>query len=219
MYFAAATHQDPSKHCVGTATSPNVEGPYTANEIIFACPLKQGGALDAAGFTDSDGLRYVVYKIDGNSLGGGGSCGNGNGQFSTPIMLQAVETDGVTPTGSPLKILDRDAADGPLVEAPSLIRSSEGTYVLFFSSNCFNGPYYDISYATASSVNGPYTKSSKPLLVSGDNDGALNSPGGATVGQDGQLMVFHSDSEPSNAAVRQMWTAGIIIKGTTVSIS
>ena len=133
-------------------------------------------------------------------------------------MLQAVEADGVTPSGDPTEILNRDAADGPLVEAPDLILV-DGTYYLFFSSNCFNGPDYDTSYATASAVGGPYTKASSPLLVSGGDGGALNSPGGATAGPDGTRMVFHSDSVADDATVRQMWTAGITVSGGVVSIS
>ena len=218
MYFCATLSSAPSMHCVGTATSSTVDGHYNASSTVLACPTAQGGAIDPAGFQDSDGSLYVVYKIDGNSLGGGGTCGNGNGEYSTPIMLQTLESDGVTPSGDPVQILDRDAADGPLIEAPDLILH-EGTYFLFFSSNCFNGPDYDTSYATASSITGPYTKASSPLLVSGGDNGALNSPGGATVGPDGTQMVFHSDSESGNSAVRQMWTAGIAISGGTVSIS
>ena len=178
----------------------------------------QGGAIDAAGFTDSDGSLYVVYKVDGNSLGGGGICGNGDEAYATPIMLQAVEADGVTPTGTATQILDRDAADGPLVEAPNLVLVS-GTYYLFFSSQCFNGANYDTSYATASAIGGPYTKTSNPLLVSGGDGEVFNSPGGATVGPTGTQMVFHSDSTADDASVRQMWTAGITIGGGVVSIS
>jgi len=62
-----------------------------------------------------------VYKVDGSSLGGGGPCGNANGEYSTPIMLQEMEADGVTPTGNPVQILDRGPYDGPLIEAPALI--------------------------------------------------------------------------------------------------
>lgn len=51
-------------------------------------------------------------------------------------------------------------------------------YFLFFSSNCYNTDLYDISYATASSVKGPYTKSSSPFKVTGDN--GLTAPGGFT---------------------------------------
>lgn len=38
MYFAAALKEDIYKHCVGTATSSKVEGPYTSNDSPLACP-------------------------------------------------------------------------------------------------------------------------------------------------------------------------------------
>jgi hypothetical protein len=73
----------------------------------------------------------VVYKVDGNNLGGGGPpCGNADGSHPTPIMLEALESDGITPSSDPVQILDRDAADGPLVESPSRILH-EGTYVRY----------------------------------------------------------------------------------------
>jgi len=218
MHFTALDSSSDSMHCLGIATSSTVQGPYTANDSPFVCPLDQGGAIDPGLFFDADGSMYVVYKIDGNSLGGGGICGNGDESHGTPIMLQALNTDGVTLNGDPVQILDRDTNDGPLIEAPYLVLH-EGTYVLFFSSNCFNGPYYDTSYATADAITGPYTEAASPLLVSGGNDGALNSPGGASVSSDGRQMVFHSDSAANDASVRQMWTAGISISGTMVTIS
>lgn len=133
-------------------------------------------------------------------------------------MLQKLEPDGVTRIGDPVQILDRDDADGPLIEAPSLILH-DGNYILFFSSNCFNGPDYDTSYATATAVAGPYTKAAQPLLTSGGDGGRLNSPGGADVGLGGDRIVFHSDAKAGDASLRQMWTAGITIQGTVVSIS
>ena len=76
-------------------------------------------------------------------------------------MLQPVSaTDGLTPLGSAIPILDRDASDGPLVEAPSLVAVKSGgeggglggwVYVLFFSSNCYSTVYYDVSYAVSTS--------------------------------------------------------------------
>ena len=91
--------------------------------------------------------------------------------------------------------------------------------MLFFSSNCYNGPYYDTSYATAGAVAGPYTKAAAPLLVSGGAGGQLNSPGGTDAALGGDRIVFHSDAAASDASLRQMWTAGITIDGTSVSIS
>lgn len=161
--------------------------------------------------------------MDGSSLGGGGPCGNGDGSHSTPIMLQEVNaTDGTNPIGEPIQILDRSNADGPLIEAPSLVRSSEGVYVLFFSSNCYNTELYDTSYATASSVMGPYQKSSAPLLVSGNptpTQGELRSPGGTDVSADGNRILFHNDRVKGDPGIREMWSAAISISGTSVEIT
>lgn len=76
MYYSASTTEDASKHCVGAATSTNILGPYTpVDDDALFCDLTVGGAIDAAGFNDN-GQRYVVYKVDGNSLGNGGACMN-----------------------------------------------------------------------------------------------------------------------------------------------
>ena len=76
LYFSASTVADTSKHCIGAAVSKSVLGPYvpTSDSPLF-CPLSQGGAIDASGYSDN-GQRYIVYKVDGNSLGHGGACNN-----------------------------------------------------------------------------------------------------------------------------------------------
>jgi hypothetical protein len=149
-----------------------------------------GGAIDAAGFQDVDGSRYVVYKVDGNSLAGGGPCGNGGIiRRPTPIYLVKVGPDGIKPAGRPVELLDRTDRDGPLIEAPSLARLSDGSYALFYSSNCWNSDNYDISWARATSVTGPYTRM-YTLLKSGML--GLKSPGGASMASDGRHMVFHA---------------------------
>ncbi|KAG2148567.1 glycoside hydrolase family 43 protein [Suillus cothurnatus] len=212
MYYAAwSTSQ--GTHCVAAATSTSPVGPYNPESQPIACQTPGGGAIDPAGFQDTNGTRYIVYKVDGSSLGGGGPCGNANGEYSTPIMLQEMETDGVTPTGEPVQILDRGQSDGPLIEAPALILHN-GTYVLFFSSNCYNTDLYDISYATAPSISGPYTKASSPLLVTGDD--GLTAPGGATPRLDGGFMVFHVTVN-TNPLTRYMYTATLTWNGTIVS--
>ncbi|KAI6041815.1 glycoside hydrolase family 43 protein [Pisolithus marmoratus] len=162
MYYAAESASQMT-HCVGAATSTNPVGPYTPQTQPIACQTAGGGAIDPAGFQDVDGQRYIVYKM--------------------------MEADALTATGDPLQILDRGPYDGPLIEAPALILHN-GTYVLTFSSNCYNTDLYDISYATAPSVSGPYTKASSPLLVTGDD--GLNGPGGTTSMPDGTFMVFHA---------------------------
>lgn len=70
MYYAATAAASTSgKHCVGAATSANVTGPYIPQAAAMFCNLTVGGAIDPAGFRDHNGQRYVVYKVDGNSIG------------------------------------------------------------------------------------------------------------------------------------------------------
>lgn len=181
-------------HCIGAATSKSVLGPYTPLDYPLACPdiHTLGGAIDPEGFYDpSTKKRYVLYKTDGNSLGHGGSCGNTVAPIMpTPIMLQEVSAqDGITPICTPVPILDRDVQDGPLIEAPALHRSDEGIYFLFYSSNCFTTPLYDVSYATSKNIKGPYTRSNRPLLVS--KDANLVGPGGLDIIAGGDMVVFH----------------------------
>lgn len=91
--------------------------------------------------------------------------------------------------------------DGPLIETPSLALV-DGIYYLSFSSNWYNSEYYDVSYATATSVLGPYTKvqhPDAPLIVTDDSKG-LWGPDGAdmVVSKDGNgfLMVYHNWNHP-----------------------
>lgn len=205
MYYSGQLPGNNSAfHCVGAATATSILGPYTPQETPLACPLSRGGAIDPSGFVDEDtGRRYVVYKVDGNSLGHGGECNNGVAPYQpTPIILQEVDRDdGVTILGPGVEILDRVAEqDGPLVEAPSLVRvlttssssqsSSTGTssnseeeekrekkqskaiYVLFYSSHCWMTDLYRVNYATADNVTGPYVRAAKKD-GDGDGDGGL----------------------------------------------
>lgn len=219
MYFSATTNSagNGAFHCVGTATSNSPLGPYTPNATPFVCPTDQGGAIDASGFLEQDGTRYVVYKIDGNSLGHGGSCNNGVAPLvSTPIMIQQVASDGVTAIGSAQQILDREDEDGPLVEAPSLIRDGSGTYVLFYSSGCYLGDTYDVKYATSSSPTSGFVRAANnPLLATGSYN--LIGPGGLDGDFDNVDVAFHAIS-PARDGRRFFYTGRIAADGSSVTI-
>lgn len=196
MYYAGETKNFGTHHCIGAAVSESDDplGPYVPLNESIACPHKYGGAIDPSPFRDEDGTMYVVYKGDGNSVGSGGYCGNTRTpRHSVPIMLQEMKNDGITLVGEPKIILDIDKTDGPLVEAPDIIRTDDGTYYLFFSSHCFTSLGYNVKYAHATSVKGPYTRAPRPLLQTGDF--GLKAPGGATVSSDGKRMVFHANCE------------------------
>ena len=212
LHYSAATLASPGQHCIGAAFSNNPQGPFTPQPTTIACPLSQGGAIDSSIFQDHDGTFYLVYKIDGNSIGHGGSCGNTVAPIvPTPIMLQKLAADAMTPVGDPVQILDRSSLDGPLIEAPSLTRDAAGKYILFFSSNCFTSSLYDLSYAFAeNSVTGPYNKRG-PMLMSGGSAG-LYAPGSGSPAADGVHMAFHAgDVGPNNNWPRYMYTMQISV--------
>lgn len=218
MYYAAPSAADSRYHCVGAAVASSITGPYQPVSSAIACPTSQGGAIDASGYFDvATNTRWLVYKIDGNAIGHGGSCGNGvEPLVSTPIMMQQLAQDGFSKVGNPFQILDRGQYDGPLIEAPSLIKAN-GIYVLFFSSNCYSSTLYDISYATAPTLSGPYTKSSAPLLVTGNY--GLTAPGGATSVDGGGQLVFHANCANVGGSGRCMYETSFKVANNLVTIT
>lgn len=213
LYFSAdssAQTGNGATHCLGVATASNVAGPYKpTSDTSFACPLDTGGAIDPAGFRDDDGTYYVVYKVDGNSVGMG-----------TPILLQRMQSDAVTPTGdAPVELFRNGQYDSGSVEAPNIIKV-DGTYFCFFSSASYCSTDYDESYAYASSLTGPYTKATEPLLVTGDY--GLQGPGGLGIGPSDNVHValhgWSSAEEVCGGPGRYMFVGEISVSGNSISV-
>lgn len=138
-------------------------------------------------------LTRLSTKQDGNALGHGGPCGNTIPPIiPTPLILQLLSPSGLTAQGRPKVLTDNlGVADQGIIEAPSLVYL-HGNFILFFSSGCFATPNYTVSYATASSIAGPYVRGAEPLFRSGAE--GLVGPGGMSVvvGPDGVGRgVFH----------------------------
>ncbi|KAK2024998.1 glycosyl hydrolase family 43 protein [Colletotrichum zoysiae] len=218
MYYSGEVKDGGGRHCIGVGISENVTGPYAATNEPWVCPLSQGGAIDASGYYDEPTKKhYVLYKVDGNNIGHGGDCNNGvEPLVDTPIMMQEVQADGVTKVGDAVQVLGRTDADGPLVEAPNLVRTGDGLYILFFSSFCFNSDRYNVNYATSRSLKGPYQRAPRMLLQTGDFN--LTAPGGATSKVGGGQMVFHAVC-PGAAPSRCMYQTAYSVTGTNVIVS
>ncbi|KAL9095497.1 MAG: hypothetical protein Q9165_002368 [Trypethelium subeluteriae] len=230
LYYSAASSTDPSHHCIGVASAPNSDSPsgpfQPTSPTPLICPLSQGGAIDPATFTDTDpsSTLYLIYKIDGNSLGAGGECSNTvPPQRSTPLMLQRLTPDGlsIAEGAAPVQLLDRGPADGPLVEAPTLVRSDGGVYFLFFSSGCTRADDYKIEYATAGAVAGPYVRAAEPLLQTGDF-GGLVAPGSVSVvkggGGMGWVMGFAARVQSVQGGVRELFVTGLEMDGKSAKV-
>jgi beta-xylosidase len=234
LYYAAASSSSNKEHCIGVAKGSSENGPsgpFTpTSSKPLVCHSSEGGAIDASIIapTSSSGSThgnlYMVYKIDGNSKGHGGECGNTKApQHSTPIMLQQLSNDGLQLLGNnATQILDRTEEDGPLVEAPVLVQSDEGVFFLFFSSGCTRDNDYTVKYATSSRIDGGYQRASEPLLKTG-TAGGLVAPGSVSVrkveGQDGlYVMAFAARVQSEYGGVRELFLSGLKLKGRTATL-
>ncbi|KAM0437869.1 hypothetical protein ACHAPT_002234 [Fusarium lateritium] len=185
IYFAGQHNTLPGNpHCIGILRSDDILGPYKHDDEPWFCPPEGWNkVIDAAGFKDSkDGKRYVVYKQEGDTSGPTG----GN-----PLFLQEVESDGRTMVGDAVLLVDRiESEDGESTEAPNLVRLKNGMYVLFYSTGHFmNYNTYDVKYAYATDVKGPYTRAEGSLIKAPMF--GLKGPGGMTSNEAGDKLLFH----------------------------
>ncbi|KAI0404641.1 glycoside hydrolase family 43 protein [Xylaria palmicola] len=217
MYYTA--RKSGSTHCIGAATAATALGPFKPQSAPLICNDGDGGVIDASGYDDGAD-RWIVWKVDGNNLGGATTCQGGtpSGAYkSTPIMIQRMARDALTLLDSPRKILDNEGAsnDG-VVEAPALYKIGDGNYVLFYSAHCYSSDDYDIEYAFSSTIDGAYTNRGI-LLRSADNKGIWG-PGGLDLDPNGSSVVFHGRLKANNGGgARELYSASLTINGRSIS--
>ncbi|MDF9876639.1 family 43 glycosylhydrolase [Cellulosimicrobium cellulans] len=193
LYYTARDATSP-RQCLGVALSDTPDGPFVpVGDDPIVCPNGEagtedlGGAIDAATFVDGDQL-YLLWKADGN-------CCTGK---TAIIFAQPLSPDGATLTGPPVELIRVDKPyEGRVVEGPTLLER-DGTYYLFYSANDFGGGGYRTSYATASSLAGPWTKATTELLTSDRFQGDVRGPGGqdiVTAPDGSDAIVFHGWNE------------------------
>ncbi|RWA14337.1 hypothetical protein EKO27_g767 [Xylaria grammica] len=217
MYYTA--RKSGSTHCIGAATSATALGPFTPQSAPLICNDAGGGVIDASGYDDGVN-RWILWKVDGNSLGGATTCQGGtpSGAYKpTPIVIQRVARDALTLLDSPSTILDNEgASNNGVVEAPALYKIADGNYILFYSAHCYSSDDYDIEYAFSSTINGAYTNRGI-LLRSVDNKGIWG-PGGLDIDPNGKSVVFHGRLNANNGnGARQLYSASLTINGRSVS--
>lgn len=221
MYYAAALQSNSDIHCIGLARSLTVAGPYNDSSTgPMICPEADGGAIDPAGFLDDDNTRYLIYKIDGPSVNGGGYCNSPEKtSYNTSLMLQQLGNDGYSGIGGPVVLYNNQGeSDSYNTEAPSLAKGGDGTYFLFFSSGCTSANSYTLSYLTSiSGVAGPYGE--RRVLLETGSFGAFG-PGGADLAPAGGKMVYHSLQVSGDISYpRVMDTARVTLCGRNASVS
>jgi hypothetical protein len=159
-----AWHKASGRQCVGVATANSALGPFTpvGTQPLF-CPLDLGGAIDANTFVANDGTRYLVWKNDGNAIG-----------KPSTLWLTRTANNGTTTVGGNSALISSNG----VIEAPDLVQRGS-KYVLFFSGGGYNDCNYLTSYATATSLSGPWSVAYRPLMTTASFDGHVCGPGGA----------------------------------------
>jgi beta-xylosidase len=198
LYYTARSTAT-GRQCLGAALATSPLGSFSpVGTGPLVCDAGEGGDIDASSFTDSTGLRYLLYKDDGNAIG-----------QPTSLWLQRVAADGVTLQGARVELLrsGRPEENG-VIEAPVLTKVGS-RYVLFYSVGGYGGDAYQTSYATATALTGPYTKAFRSLLTTASLDGGVRGPGGADVVREsgGDHIVFHGWI--NNNSARGMYVAAL----------
>jgi hypothetical protein len=172
MYFSPQLRSDPIKtnepmHCLAVATSSSPQGPFVpVPGPPLLCQTSLGGDIDVEQISDPNEpwapgeTNYLVWKSDDNNLPGSGP---------TTIWAARLTNDGLSVVGSYVAIFRGDEPwEEPVLEAPQMVKSPDGTDWLFFSAGI---GYFSSDYAMgAAECNGPlggcHSVISKPLIAS-----------------------------------------------------
>jgi hypothetical protein len=212
MYFTGT--DSTGHHCIGTATSSAAAGPYTPAGSPLICDDADGGVIDPSGYDDGVN-RWILWKVDGNSLGGATTCQGGaptgSTYKSTPIKIQRMARDALTLLDSPSVILDNQgAANDGVVEAPVIYKIADNNYVLFYSAHCYSSDDYDIEYAFSTTINGAYTN--RGILARTISNLGIYGPGGLDLDPNGVNVVFHGRTTANTPnGARNLYTANLAI--------
>ena len=201
MYYAVR-YEAAGRQAISVATATDPAGPFTDRSdgpVIFQ--EERGGSIDPSPFVDADGTAYLLWKSDDNAV-----------DETASLWGAPLEPDGRALAGPPVELLRYDAEwEDPLVEAPSLARLDDGSYVLFYSGGWWESADYAIGYATGSAPLGPFRKETVdgPWLAS---EAGRAGPGGGEVFRDADgnwRMAFHAWTPPhvgyDAGGARSLW--------------
>ena len=179
VYFVARAQN--GRLSVSVATSDRPGGPYTSQNPIVAQDV---GSIDPAPVVDTNGVRYLIWKEDGNSQ-----------NKPTPIWLQRLNDDGTQLIDEPHELIRNDKEwEGAVVEGPFILHRG-GWYYLFYSGAgcCGTGCNYALGVARSHSLLGPWEKNPvNPILAANDT---WKCPGHGSIVQDPEgkyFLLYHA---------------------------
>ncbi len=181
VYYVA--RQENRRLSIAVATADKPGGPYTDHGPFIA---QEDGSIDPVPFVDTNGVRYLVWKEDGNSR-----------KLPTPIWIQRLSEDGTKLVGEMRELIRNDADwEGNLVEGPFLLLRN-GWYYMFYSGNgcCGSGCNYALGVARSRSLMGPWEKNPANPILAGNQ--TWKCPGHGSIVQDEQgryFLLYHAYS-------------------------
>jgi hypothetical protein len=209
-----AQHAASGRQCIGVATSPVIDGPYTPRSEPLVCDLARGGSIDPSFVVDDQGEQWLLYKDDGNCCG-----------LATTLHAAPLTADATALAGSPSDLLSADQSwEGGLIEAPSM-QHVDGRWLLLYSANQWDSPDYAVGAAWCESPAGPCEKQDAPVLTSGSG---LDGPGGVEFVSDPAqdrvpIVTFHAwpagEVGDGDGSTRRLQIGRVELDGDRVTIS
>jgi beta-xylosidase len=194
VLYYAVRHRAAGRQAISVATAADPAGPFVdASDGPLLFQADRGGSIDPSPFVDAGGQPYLVWKSDDNAV-----------ERPASLWGAPLRDDGLDLAGPPVELLRHDAAwERPLIEAPSLVRTGEGAYVLFYSGGWWESDGYAVGYATGPGPLGPFEKETTDGPWLGSMPG-MAGPGGAEVfpiageaGAEGEWRIaFHAWTPP-----------------------
>jgi xylan 1,4-beta-xylosidase len=179
VYYVGQKKGGPLNIAVATADKP--QGPWTDHGPMIG---QDPGSIDPVPVLDENGVRYLIWKEDGNSR-----------NLPTPIWAQKLSADGTKLEGEMKELLRNDAPwEGNLIEGPFVVRHGEWFY-MFYSGNgcCGNACTYGLGVARAKKLLGPWEKSQANPLIAGNLK--FKCPGHGSIVSDAQgrdFLLYHA---------------------------
>ena len=174
VYFTA--RQQNGRLSVAVATADKPGGSYTDHGPLVA---QEDGSIDPSTATDTNGVRYLIWKEDGNSR-----------NQPSIIWAQKLNDDGTKLVGTMRELIRNDIGwEGGVVEGPFILRRNDWFY-LFYSGNgcCGNGCSYALGVARSHSLLGPWEKNPLTPILAGNE--TWKCPGHGSVVQDESGRYF-----------------------------
>ncbi len=145
VYYTARKRKGPL--CVAVASAAQPEGPYIDHGPLVC---QDDGSIDAVATTDERGVRYLIWKEDGNSR-----------QQPTPLWAQQLSADGIKLVGAKRELLRNDPKswEGGVVEGAFVERHGNYFYLFYSGGSCCGRRCdYALGVARARKLLGPWEK-------------------------------------------------------------